>query len=611
MAAAKLLLWCGLPEAQAQVVQEARRTFIASPVQTAPPANPTAPNTSATVPQASQAAPTPTEPFGSGRSSSVRRATRGGESSAADMLPGPGQTAGSKGVSTSAGAAADSSSTEAAVENQERLQLADVVASIYRAHPIIEQARLERNLARGLLVEAYGAYDTKLQGYSLSEPTGFYENFRNGIGVARQTWWGGYLSAGYRIGRGEFQPWYKERETNEAGEFKLAMGIPLLQGRAIDPQRVAVFQASLANQAAEPMIRQSLLFASMDAAMIYWEWVAAGAILEAQRELLALAEQRGEQLEAGVKADKFAEVDLIFNLQLIAERKGKVLESLNKFRAVGFKLSLFLRDEVGQPMVPNDEWLPNNFPIIKPLPPSDFQTDLTAALSRRPEPMLLQFEMRQIQWDQQLAINQLMPQLDLVSEASQDVGIPASSSNDKGDFELLVGVQGEVPIQRRKARGKIQSTSAKLAQLDQKLRFQRDKIGAELQTAYAALILSAQVVEQAELALRAAVDTLSRYRFAFDRGSDKVDLIYINLLESKVNETEIKLLEAQGSWFSALAQMQAALGLDPLDQAMLITQLPDSQQPGPGNLPQIPQIDPQKLEADWKRHAEPVTPAQP
>ncbi len=496
------------------------------------------------------------------------------------------------------------SGTATADNQEERLELADVIASVYRSFPMIEQARLERARAQGQLVEAFGAYDTKLQGYSLTEPTGFYENYRNGIGVARQTWWGGYIGAGYRIGRGEFQPWYKERETNEAGEFKLAMGIPLLQGRAIDAQRVAVFQASLAGQAAEPLIQASLLYAAREAAMLYWEWVAAGAVLDAQREMFELAQQRGEQYEVGVKAGKFAEIDLIFNQQLIAERRGKVLETEQKFRATSFKLSIFLRNEVGQPMIPDDAWLPGHFPVIEPQPASDFQTDLAAALARRPELMLLQYEQRQIQLDQQLARNQLLPQLDLMSEASQDIGTPASSLNDKGQFELLVGVQGEVPIQRRKARGKIQSTAAKMAQIEQKLRLQRDKIGAELQTAYNALVLFSQAVEQSELALRAAVDTLSRYRFAFDRG--KVDLIYINLLETKVNETEIKLVESQRSWFAALAEMQAALGLDPLDQAQIVSQLPDSTRLGPGNLPQFPDAAAEKFEKDWQTHSTPA-----
>ncbi len=297
----------------------------------------------------------------------------------------------------------------------DRLTLADVIASVYRFYPLLEQSRLERARAQGQLLEAYGAYDTKLQGYTLSEPTGFYENYRNGIGLARQTWWGGYLSAGYRLGRGAFQPWYKERETNEAGEFKLAMGLPLLQGRAIDAQRVAVFQASLAGQAAEPLIQLTLLMAAREGSTLYWEWVAAGATLDAQRELLGLAEQRGEQYEIGVAAGKFPEIDLIFNQQLIAERRGKVLETQQKFRATSFKLSLYLRNDVGQSIIPNDDWLPTRFPVIEPLPPGDFQADLSAALSRRPELMLLQYETRHIQLDQQLARNQLLPQLDLIS----------------------------------------------------------------------------------------------------------------------------------------------------------------------------------------------------
>ncbi len=251
---------------------------------------------------------------------------------------------------------------------------------------------------------------------------GFYENYRNGLGVARQTWWGGYVAAGYRIGRGSFQPWYKERQTNEGGEFKVGVSQPLLQGRAIDAQRVAVFQASLDQQAAQPIVQQAILETSREATSLYWQWVALGAVFEAQRELLALAEKRGEQFEAGVKAGKFAEIDLILNQQLIAERRTKVLESEQKFRTIAFKLALYLRDDAGQPLLPSDNWLPTQFPVIEPPPPSDLQDDLAAALIRRPEPQILQYELRQIQLDRRLAGNDLLPRFDLVAEASQDVG---------------------------------------------------------------------------------------------------------------------------------------------------------------------------------------------
>ncbi len=486
------------------------------------------------------------------------------------------------------------------VDTAETLTLADVIASLYRAYPQILATRRESQVAAGDLLAAFGSYDTKLEGYALSEPTGFYENYRHGIGVARQTWWGGYVSAGYRIGRGDFQPWYKERETEKGGEFKLGFSLPLLQGRAIDPQRVAVFQASLSRRAVEPKIQQAILETAADAVSAYWGWVAAGGVLQAQRELLALAETRGEQYEAGVQAGKFAEIDLLLNQQLIAERRGKLLETEQKYRATAFKLSLFLRDRSGQPLVPQDAWLPKRFPVIEPLPESEFTDDLQQALRRRPEPRLLQIERRQVELDRQLATNNRLPRFDLIAEASQDVGSPASSTDDKGEMRLIVGLESQLPIQRRKARGKQRATSAKIAQLNDKLRLQRDKIGTELLTAHNSLRLAAQIVDQTEASLRAAIETLERYRFAFERG--KIDLIYLNLLETKVNETEIKLVDAQRNWFAALVQMQIALGLDPLDQALLIAELPPSQRPGPGNLPRLAPLEAEALDRDWQLH---------
>ncbi len=133
-------------------------------------------------------------------------------------------------------------------------------------------------------------------------------------------------------------------------------------------------------------------------------------------------------------------------------------------------------------------------------------------------------------------------------------------------------MQGEVPIQRRKARGKIQDTNFKLAQLQQKIMLQQNKIGVELQTARNALDQAAKGVVQAEAALRAAITTLDRYNIGYSQG--QFDLLDINQVESKANDYEIKLIESQYRWFVALAALQAALGLDPIEQAILISNLP-------------------------------------
>ncbi len=452
------------------------------------------------------------------------------------------------------------------------LALSDVIASVYRAFPVIEQARLQANVAGGDQLAAWGAYDTKLLGYTLNRPIGFYETYRQGLGAVRQLWWGGYLSAGYRLGRGSFEPWYKERETNDGGEFSIGLVQPLLQGRAIDPQRVELFQANLRRQAVDPQVQTDLLLASLDATYAYWTWLGAGVILRSQIQLLALAEVRGEQLKQLILAKVGKQIDVVVNNQLIAERRGKVAEAELKYWQASAKLSLYLRDEVGNPIVPSPVWLPGEFSPVFELPNISFDQDYADALSRRPELKLIEFEIQQIRWDVQLACNQLLPQVDFTVQGSQDSGAPASSLRDKSPFELEAGLVGEVPYQRRKARGKIQASQGKIAILEQKRRFQQDKIAVELQASHAELNTTLETIRQAEVAFQASQEALKAYRFAFERG--QVDLVFLNLVEPKVTENEIKLVEQKQKWFYALAAKQTALGLDPLEQALKIEPLP-------------------------------------
>jgi len=214
--------------------------------------------------------------------------------------------------------------------NPNALQLNDVIASTFRAFPLIEIARLEAGVARGEIQSAWGAYDTKIEYYSLNQPLGFYETYRNGLGVARQTWFGGYVGVGYRNGRGNIEPWYKERETNEAGEFKANYVQPLLQGRAIDPQRVELFQANLRQQAVGPEVQFQLLVATRDAALAYWLWVEQGKVLQAQERLLQIAVERGEQFELELRNNTGTRLKVSLNKQEIYSRQMKVNASVGE-----------------------------------------------------------------------------------------------------------------------------------------------------------------------------------------------------------------------------------------------------------------------------------------
>ena len=77
-----------------------------------------------------------------------------------------------------------------------------------------------------------------------------------------------------------------------------------------------MFKAGLARQAVEPAVRVQLLEFVRLASRAYWSWVAAGQSLEAQRELLELAQERVEQIDQRISAGDLGRISGINNQQL-------------------------------------------------------------------------------------------------------------------------------------------------------------------------------------------------------------------------------------------------------------------------------------------------------
>ena len=101
------------------------------------------------------------------------------------------------------------------------------------------------------------------------------------------------------------------------------------------------------------------------------------------------------------------------------------------------------------------------------------------ALNSRPEFRDLTLQARDAEVELANARNQLLPGLSAGMEASKDIGAAASSKGDKTPFELEAGVFFDLPVQRRKARGKILATEAKLAQITAKRELVENKVRAE------------------------------------------------------------------------------------------------------------------------------------
>jgi len=440
------------------------------------------------------------------------------------------------------------------------LRLEDVTESIRQTYPLFESALLSRKISAGEQLAAAGNFDLNIKGASENGPAGFYETYRHRFGVEQPLYGGGNVFAGYRVGRGFFQPWYLERQTNDGGEFKAGIVVPLSQNRLIDDRRAALWRTTYGRKRVEPEIQAQLIEFLVFGSFAYWEWVAAGRNVEIAESLLELATQRQQGLQERVRKGDVARIVLTDNERLIVSRQAKLTDARQKRRQAAVKLSLFLRRPDGTPFIPPNDLLPKTFPDPEPIDENQMTQDIQRAVANRPEFRVLALLKRQLEVDLAQANNLMRPSLNAVFSGSQDVGQPTSSKRDKSEFELEAGLYLTVPVQRRKAHGKIQAVEGKLAQLAIKRRFTRDKIVTEVQAAYAALLAAYQRIGQARRAYELARTMEAAERIKFAAGES--NLLDVNLRESQTAQAGVTLVEALMQYFQARAAYRAALALD-------------------------------------------------
>ncbi len=445
--------------------------------------------------------------------------------------------------------------------NAEPLQLDDVIGSVIASYPLLRSAMFGRNIAQGDLLAANGEFDLKLKADTLNMPLGFYENYRQAVGAEQPLFGGGSVFGGYRLGTGNFPEWYGDRRTKLGGEFKAGATIPLAQNRNIDDRRASLWRNQWEVQSVEPEIQAQLIAFVQAASITYWNWVAAGQNVRITEELLKNATERTDNLRKRVDQGDAPPIELVDNERLIVSRRTKLIDARRKFQQSAYKLSLFLRDESGQPRVIDESHLPPEFPQADDPSQRNLDADLQSAVASRPELRVLAILREQLSIDLANAQNMFLPQVDAVLVGSQDVGNPADpQKDDKSPFELEGGLIASVPLQRRKARGKSQAVEGKLAQLQAKTQFTQEKIVAEVQSASAALNAAYQQLEQAHQALDLARQMEVAERRKFDLGDS--NLLLVNLREQATADAAATEVEARLNFFDAKADYRAALATD-------------------------------------------------
>jgi outer membrane protein TolC len=447
------------------------------------------------------------------------------------------------------------------------LSLEEVLRSVDTAFPLLLAIEQERAIAAGQRLSAEGQFDPVLRANGIDQ-AGTFSSARLDTSIEQATPFGGITTfAGWRLGLGNFPVYNGGQKTADGGEFRTGVSIPWLQNRAIDPRRARLRAAQIAEQLADPVIRRARLDFFRLSAQAYWAWQAAGGQYLVARELLRLAQQRQDFLDEQRRQGLIGEAVPTLNRRLIASREVSLIAAERVLQQAALRLSLYLRDSAGNPVVPPPEWLLPAFADLRAMEPdpSRLAADVELALSQRPELLRFQLEKQRRTVELQLAVNQLSPIFNTFASINQDVGAAKKSFTGQGIFDTdrttaQVGAVFEMPLPFRTARGLANTARAQLAQLLAQERFARDDITAQVQDAVSELVQSYRQVQTAREEYRYAARVVELETESFRQRL--TSLVELNLQEVAAAEARAKLVGVLGAYFAAVANYLAVLGID-------------------------------------------------
>ena len=457
-------------------------------------------------------------------------------------------------------------STPAAAE----LELSDVLEAAREHFPLIAAVRAEQ-LARGEdLRAARGAFDLRVGLKGDIRPEGFYENNAGDVSLEQDTTlWGSKLFAGYRYAQGDFPSYDGGRLTDQSGEVRVGVEVPLLRDGPIDDARANIRDARISLAQMEPETLLQRVDVELSASLAYWEWLAAGQTLEIAERLLGVALERQDQLESRVAKGAEARIVLTDNRRLIVERSAKKRGAERDFQTASIRLSLYHRDQTGQPVRAGRELLPERFPIEQEPEDQKFVQDLELVEEHHPILRRFENERDRVLLEIARAKNLTLPSLDFRVELSRDFGDANGGIDETGKFSSASRSETEVkalmslrmPVQQRRARGRLAAAKLRLSKIANESRIAEERI---IASALEAIERLKAAYEQTGLARENA--TLARtLRDAESRrlALGLSNLIDVNIREIQAATAETELVDAQRAFFRATAEYEARVASMP------------------------------------------------
>jgi outer membrane protein TolC len=437
------------------------------------------------------------------------------------------------------------------------LGVAEVVRVAQDRFPLVLAAGAEKEGADADLLAAQGGFDPVLRSSGAVLATGQYPSQRADVVLEQPTpLWGTSVFAGYRVGLGKFAAYDGKLETNDHGELRAGLRVPVLRDGWIDRRRASIQRAEIGVEIAKLNKDQQKIEIARLAAQRYWDWAGAGRRLAVVEDWLALAESRNADLTSRVERGDLPEIEQLENERSVLARRAQAVAAKRQLEQAAIDLSLFFRKADGKPDVPSKDRLPASLPEPPAAAPASPTKDAeTAALARRPEPKRADAVKAQASVELDLAKNQAFPAIDLFVAGSADLG-PGDAK--RGIPVLEAGVLIDIPILGRPQRGRVRAQEAAVRRADKQAELARDRVGAEVKDAASALDAARKRAEVAaqEVALAEKLEGLEKRRF--DLGDST--MLVVNLREQATLEARLRRVDALVDFQKAAAAQRAAQG---------------------------------------------------
>lgn len=334
-----------------------------------------------------------------------------------------------------------------------QLSVTAILDSTDKFYPRIQAAREEVVKTEGDFLAVQGKFDPQLGLHQRSNPAGGYKNYYIDNELRIPTLWNGLqLFGGYRIGRGNFQVWDQYYLTNSGGESRVGFELPLLRNFTIDQSRTDLLTAQRTIAFARAQTDNIRLQSWQEAIVLYWVWVDTGLKLKVYKDLLSLAKERQSAIEKQVTQGDLAKIDAVENRQFIFQRRQLLNQAKLQFEQAAINLSMFYRNDKGQPIQAQQ----GNLPFLHQLKHrlSHLPAAISSTINLDAHPALRQlnilYGINTLRL--KLARNERLPILNLETYTSKDTG---RGDPRKDPRAARVGLHFHFPLYQREARGKI------------------------------------------------------------------------------------------------------------------------------------------------------------